>query len=180
MFDRRTFVQLSTGALLTAASRNLLGQSGTPRIAGQDGVIKVQSPNYSWEYLQADDTFSLRDSENRLMAMGTVQPAVIVAPIENPSLRHCTLGKMTGHHAEPGRIRFDYEDVNGTSGLSVTWRFDEHGLWTEPVVYQASTAQDVVSLHYFANPSGTTITPSLRCSVVVVPGICQSPAVSPI
>ncbi|HWF66862.1 MAG TPA: hypothetical protein VN670_06140 [Acidobacteriaceae bacterium] len=180
MFDRRTFVQLSTGALLTAASRNFLGQSGTPRIVGQDGVVKVQSPNYSWEYLQADDTFSLRDSENRLMAMGTVQPAVIVAPIENPSLRHCTLGKMTGHHAEPGRIRFDYEDVNGTSGLSVTWRFDEHGLWTEPVVYQASTAQDVVSLHYFANPSGTTITPSLRCSVVVVPGICQSPAVSPI
>lgn len=178
--NRRTFVQLSTGALLTAASSNLRGQSEVPRILSQDDTVKIHSSNYSWEYLQAEDTFFLRDSKNRLMAAGTLQPAIVVAPIENPALRRCTLGKLVGHHVEADRVRFDYEGVNGASRLSVAWRFDAHGLWIEPIVYQASTAQDVVSLHYFAHANGTATTPSLRASFLVVPGISESPTVSPI
>lgn len=178
--NRRTFVQLSTGALLAAASSNLRSQSEPPQISHQDGSIKVQGPHYSWEYSQADDTFHLRDSKNRLIASGTLQPAIVVAPAEDSTLRQCSLGKAAGHHVEADRIRFDYEDVNGTSHLAVTWRFDEHGLWIEPVVYQASTAQDIVSLHYFAKTHGTAIAPSLHSSFFVVPGISESPTVSPI
>ena len=33
--------------------------------------------------------------------------------------------------------------------VSVTWRFDEHGIWVDPIIYETPTAEDVVSLHYF-------------------------------
>ena len=45
----------------------------------------------------------------------------------------------------------DYEGVNSAGRLSVTWRFDEHGIWTEPIVYEAPAGQDVVSVHYFSD-----------------------------
>ncbi len=44
---------------------------------------------------------------------GKVQPAVVVAPIENATLRQCTLGHMSVHDVGADRVRFDYEHVNG-------------------------------------------------------------------
>ena len=178
--NRRTFVQLSTGAMLAAASSRLPGQSRPATISSTDGSVTVKSPNYSWDYSQADDTFHLRDSKKRLMASGALQPAIVVAPVEDPALRQCTPGKAAGHHVEGDRVRFDYEGVNGSSRLSVTWRFDEHGLWIDPIVYQTSTAQDVVSLQYFAKADGSAATPSLHSNFLVVPGISEGSAISPI
>ena len=79
-----------------------------------------------------------------------------------------------------GRVTFDYESVNGAAHLSVTWRFDEHGIWLEPVVYEATSAEDVVSLHYFAETKNTAAVPSLQASFFIVPGISESPSISPI
>ena len=179
-FNRRTFLQLSTGALLAAASDKLPGNSVIPSIASQDGSVEVKGSNYSWQYSQSDDTFSLRDSRKRLIVSGTMQPAVVVAPADQPASRLCSAGKAAGHRAEPGRITFDYEGVNGAARLSVTWRFDEHGIWTDPLAYDAASAQDVVSVHYFCEAAGTTRTPSLHASYQVAPGLLSGSAISPI
>ena len=179
-FNRRTFLQLSTGALLAAASDKLPGNSVIPSIASQDGSVEVKGSNYSWQYSQSDDTFSLRDSRKRLIVSGTMQPAVVVAPADQPASRLCSAGKAAGQRAEPGRITFDSEGVNGAARLSVTWRFDEHGIWTDPLAYDAASAQDVVSVHYFCEAAGTTRTPSLHASYQVAPGLLSGSAISPI
>ena len=74
----------------------------------------------------------------------------------------------------------DYEGVNSAGRLSVTWRFDEHGIWTEPIVYEAPAGQDVVSVHYFSDVKDGNPVPSLHASFLVVPGISEAATVSPI
>ena len=81
--NRRTFVHLSTGAMLTAASRKLFGSTEAPSISSQGGEVRVQGANYTWEYSQAEDTFRLRDSRKRLIVSGKLQPAVVVAPAQD-------------------------------------------------------------------------------------------------
>ena len=95
-WNRRKFVQLSTGVLLTAANRSLLGNIEAPSISSPDGFVRVKGPNYSWEYSQADDKFNLRDSRNRLIVSGILQPAVVIAPAQNPSLRQCLKAGQPG------------------------------------------------------------------------------------
>jgi hypothetical protein len=92
-FNRRTFVQLSTGAALGAASSRVFGLADAPSISNQAGLLRVTGSNYTWEYSQSDDTFKLRDQKHRLMVSGRMQPAVVVAPAGEPALRQCTLGK---------------------------------------------------------------------------------------
>ena len=179
-WNRRKFVQLSTGALLTAANSSLLGYIVAPSISSPDGFVRVKGSNYSWEYSQADDKFNLRDSRNRLIVSGRLQPAVVTAPAQNPALRQCAQGRATGHHIEPGRVTFEYEGVNGSAHLSVPWRFDEHGIWSDPVIYETTATEEIVSLHYFIDVSGTNRIPSLHSSYFVVPGISEGSSISPI
>jgi hypothetical protein len=178
--NRRTFVQISTGALLTAASSRLVADSAIPSITRTDDGVEVKAPNYSWRYTQSDDTFNLRDSRNRVIVSGKVQPAVIVATVGQPASRLCIPGRPSGHDIEHGRITFKYEGVNGSSRLSMTWRFDEHGIWTDPIVFEVPTEHDVVSIRYFGQGSGTSSLPSLQSSYLVVPGIFSGSSVSPI
>ena len=178
--DRRSFVQLSAGALLAAASKKVPGAASAPSISSRDGAVEVKAANYSWAYTQADSAFRLRDSRNRLMASGKLQPAVVVAPQGDPARRICTGGKAVGYRVEPGRIVFDYDGVNGASRLSSAWRFDELGIWMEPIEYQASAGHDVVSLHYFAGEDGWKSTPTLHSSYLVAPGLLSGSPVSPI
>ncbi len=178
--NRRTFVHLSTGAILTAASNKLFGNTVTPSISSQDGSVRVTGQNYIWEYSQSDDVFNLRDSKSRLIVSGKVQPVVVVAPSHDPSQRKNILGRPTGHHATPNGVTFEYEGVNGAARLSVPWRFDEHGIWIDPVIYETQIEEDVVSLHYFSDVSGTTPTPSLHSSYLVIPGISEGSSISPI
>jgi hypothetical protein len=179
--NRRNFVQLSAGALLASASSKLLtANPQAPSATGGDGLVNVKGPNYTWEYSQSDDTFRLRDSRNRLIVSGKLQPAVVVAPAEQPALRVCTPGKASAPHIELGSVTFVYEGVNGAARLSVPWRFDEHGIWMEPAVYETPAAQDVVSLHYFTSNDGTDRTPALHATYLVVPGIVEGSGISPI
>jgi hypothetical protein len=178
--NRRTFVQLSSGAALGAASSRIFGFTDAPSISNQSGIVRVTGSNYNWEYSQNDDTFKLRDSKNRLIVSGRMQPAVVVAPAGEPSLRQCTLGKPSAPRSEKGRVTVDYEGVNGSGRLSLTWRFDEHGIWTEPIVYAAPSAQDVISLHYFSDVKANKPEPSLHANYLVVPGISEASTVSPI
>jgi hypothetical protein len=178
--NRRTFVQLSSGAVLGAASSRIFGLTDVPSISSHSGVVRVTGSNYTWEYSQNDDTFKLRDSRRRLIVSGRMQPAVVVAPAGEPSLRQCTLGKPAAPRSEKGHVTVDYEGVNGGGRLSLTWRFDEHGIWTEPIVYEAPSAQDVISLHYFSDLKANKPIPSLHANYLVVPGISEASTISPI
>ena len=178
--NRRTFVQLSSGAALGAASSRVVALGDAPSISSQPGTARVTGSNYSWEYSLNDDTFKLRDQKNRLIASGKMQPAVVVAPASDPAQRQCTPGKPTAPRTANGRVTVDYEGVNGAGRLSVTWRFDEHGIWTEPIVYEAPADHDVVSLHYFSDVKDGKPVPSLHASFLVVPGISEASTVSPI
>src|ERR1035438_2470717 len=178
--NRRTFVQLSSGAALGAASNRILGLTDAPSISSQSGIVRVTGSNYTWEYSQNDDTFKLRDQRNRLIVSGRMQPAIVVAPADEPSVRQCILGRPAAPRSEKGRVTVDSEGVNGGGRLSLTWRFDEHGIWTEPIVYEAVSAQDVVSVHYFSNVTSNKPVPSLHASYLVVPGISEASTISPI
>ncbi len=64
--------------------------------------------------------------------------------------------------------------------MSVTWQFEDEALWLEPVVYKSSDAENVVALHYFAQGSGEDARPTLDNFYLILPGISESPGVSPI
>jgi len=179
-FGRRTFVQLSTGAVLSAASQKLFGSGKAASIQDLDGSASVKTPMYSWEYTQASDTFRLRDSRNRLIVSGRLQPAVVVAAVDRPAARLSTPGRTAGHRVEPGRVVFNYEGVNGGARRSIAWRFDEQGMWTEPITYDSAGPEDVVSLHYFVEPDGVQRNPSLDTAYVVAPGLVSGSPISPI
>ncbi len=178
--NRRTFVQFSAGAALTAASPRLLGLAGATTIADLDGKVVVRGDGYSWEYTQADDTFRLRDARNRQIVSGTMQPAVVVAPKGQPTMRVCTAGKAVEHRSEADRVTFAYEGVNGGARVSLAWRFDAQGIWTEPVTYEAAAEEDVVSLHYFAAAGSGAPAPSLQAAYFVAPGMLSGSAISPV
>jgi hypothetical protein len=59
--NRRSFLRLSTAAMLTAASDGL-GNVIPPTISSTHGVIRVLGDNYAWEYAEADDTFGVSGS----------------------------------------------------------------------------------------------------------------------
>ena len=177
--DRRTFVQLSTAALWIARSRQASAESGRVEISSQNQSLHVKGSNYVWTFDSKEDRFRLLDSKNRLITSGTLQPAVVVAPVDDPTSRQNVLGRLDRHVVNGNRVTFEYEGVNGGGRLSVTWRFDDNCLWMEPVLYDATAAQDVVSLHYFTEAKGTKLIPALQTSFLVVPGISEASAISP-
>jgi hypothetical protein len=178
--NRRTFVHLSAGTLLTAASSKLFGHPVAPAIARDGGDVRVQGSNYLWEYSEGNDTFRLRDSQKRLIVSGTLQPAVIVSAAENPLQRKCTAGKPTIHQADRDHVTIRYEKVNGGATVTVSWRFDEHSIWVDPIIYDTPTAEDIVSLYYFSETDGPTCKAALHATYLVVPGISEGSSVSPI
>jgi hypothetical protein len=178
--DRRAFIQLSTSAIATAGASPLLADAASPRITSHDGLVRVIGANYTWEYSQPADTFTLRDSQQRVVVNGNHQPAVVVAPTGSHSERLSVPGKLSGVQIQGPRVVISYESVNRSAHLSVSWRFDKDGIWTEPITYDSPEAHDIVSLHYFAAHDGARVLPALRASFYVVPGISESGAISPI
>jgi hypothetical protein len=177
---RRKFVELSSSAALGAASTRLSGLSFAPTISSQQGEIRVTDASYSWEYSRESDVFLLHDAKGRLIVSGKMQPAIVVSSGDAAASRLCSLGKPLEPRRNGDRIVFAYEGVNGNGRVSVTWRFDEHGIWTEPVVYESATAQDIVSLHYFAEVKENLPSASLHAGYLVIPGISEASTVSPI
>jgi len=182
--NRRTFVQLSAGALLTSATSNLLSSASTPTIISANDRIRVQGPNYIWQYSTSDDSFVLFDSKQRRIVGGRMQPSIVVAPTDNPTQRLCIPGQPLAPKVEDGKITFAYRGVHAAdrkeSRVSYSWRFDLHGIWTDPVVYESETAQDIVSLHYFADNTAGSRTPSLHPTYLIIPGIVSGSTLSPI
>jgi hypothetical protein len=139
----------------------------------------VKGANYSWEYTEADDRFALRDTSNRLIVGGKMQPAIVVASVDSPTEHFSSAGKVASVRAEDGKVTINYDGVNGAALVTIAWRFDAHGIWTDPVVYEAAATHDIVSLQYFRDAGGKRA-PALHSTYVVSPGILEGGTVSPI
>lgn len=141
------------------------------------GTVRAGAPDYTWEWSAADDTFRLRDSKGRVAASGKLQPAIVTV---RGRARVCTPGRVAGHEAGSDSLTVRYGGVNGGGGIGITLRFQASGIWFEPVVYESTSPEDVVDLRYFAEGTGDDARPALACRYVVMPGINEGTAVSPI
>ena len=178
--NRREFIQASTASLLLNSVRVPASPGVPAKVEETAKGVQVKGNNYTWEWSQADDQFRLLDKQCLLMTSGSLQPAVIVQRGTNKQARECTPGRPATHAVNDGTFTVNYEGVNGGGKLTVTWRFEDEALWLEPVAYESSESENVVALHYFAQGTGDDARPTLDNFYLVLPGISESSAVSPI
>jgi hypothetical protein len=139
-----------------------------------------EGKNYRWEWSAANDRFRVLDLHGRLLAGGPLQPAVIVKRLGQSKDRRSTPGKPEGQEIQGNRAVWTYAGVNGSAKLTSAWRFEGKGLWIEPVTYESSVREDIVSLNLIAEGGEDAVKPSLETSDLVLPGICESEAISPV
>jgi hypothetical protein len=179
-WNRREFIQISAASLFLNKLRTE-GISNPPALISESGkTVRVKGANYAWEWSQETDRFRILDRQGNLLASSVLQPPVVVQPVGEKGGRRSIAGRLATHKVEGNRLSWTYEAVNDSSKVTVAWRFDEHGPWMEPVIYQTTTAEDVVSLHYFAQADRDHVKPSLGVYNLVLPGISQSPSISPL
>jgi len=178
--NRREFIQASTASLLFEGVEVSAFPGGPGEIADSAKPVRVEKKSFAWEWSPADDRFRLLDKQGRVMTSGILQPAVIVQRGGNKEARKCVSGKPVGHSAKDDSVTVSYAGVNGNGKLSVTWRFDDEALWLEPIVYDSPDSENIVALHYFARGTGEAARPTLDNFYLILPGICESPGMSPI
>lgn len=180
--SRREFMQASTATWLLNGASSVVPAARPEDAEVQETSkgVEVRGRNYRWEWSPADDIFRLIDEQGRVMTSGTLQPAVITQPDTNKQARKCTPGKVAVHNSEGRSFSVTYAGVNGRGKLVLTWRFEDEALWLEPVTYESADAENVVALHYFARGTGQEALPELENFYLILPGICESPALSPI
>lgn len=176
--NRRSFLKLSAAAWFFSNHRPLSGRALQPAIASNDKEVTVTASSYKWEWSSEQDVFRLSDSKGRLITTGSVQPRVLVKSARGEAVQN-SAGTFAGHAVSDNQLTIRYKNVNGDADITTAWRFGTEGLWFDPVVYETATAEDVVSLHYFA-AAGELISPSLKHTFWVLPGISESGAISPI
>jgi hypothetical protein len=178
--NRREFIQASAASLLTNSVKVSASPGNPAKVDETAKGVQVKGKNYTWEWSLADDGFRLLDKQGLVMTSGILQPAVIVQPGTNKQARKCTPGKPATHTTKDGSFTVNYVGVNGDGKLTVTWRFEDEAFWLDPIVYESSEPENVVALHYFAQGTGEDARPTLDNFYLILPGISESPGVSPI
>jgi hypothetical protein len=178
--NRREFIQASTASLLLDGAKVPASPRGAGKIDDSPKSVRVEKTNYTWEWSPRDDRFRLLDKQGRAMTSGILQPAIVVQRGGNKQARKCVSGKPVGHTAKDGSITVSYAGVNGNGKLSVTWRFEDEALWLEPIAYDSPNSENIVALHYFAQGTGEAARPTLDNFYLILPGISESPGMSPI
>jgi Glycosyl hydrolases family 31 TIM-barrel domain len=178
--DRREFLQFSTAALLSAAGQGAAEETRPARVTQKGGSLRAEGKNYAWEWVPSSDQFSLRDTNGRLVTTSILQPLVMTSPVGHSNIRRASPGKFVSHSVEGGGITFYYEGVNGQARLSTTWRFEDQSIRADPLVYETPLAEDVVSVHYFAEARSAIPFPALKSTYLIDPGISEGSSVSPI
>ena len=178
--NRREFIHASTASLLLDGVSVTASPGHAGEIADSSESVRVERKSYTWEWSPRDDRFRLRDKQGRVMTSGILQPAVIVQPGTNKQARKCVSGKSAGHSTKDGSITVSYAGVNGNGRLSITWRFEDEALWLEPIVYDSPDFEQIVAVHYFARGTGQAARPALDNFYLILPGISESPGMSPL
>lgn len=153
--------------------------SGSAAIEESGQFLTFAGTNFVWRWSAKTDYFSILDQQGVMVAQGPIQPAVVVKAVGSNAAR-ATCGTLQGRVVRGNRVDWTYSNVNGSARLSTTWRFDEHGVWVEPIFYHSSTVDDIVSVHYFAQGSAESVRVLLESNYLVLPGVCESEAISPI
>jgi hypothetical protein len=179
MLDRRQFLQLSAASMLAAEQTLNVAAVYPAKITSSDKTVRAEGKNYTWEWSQENDRFRLLDRKGRRIVSGSLQPAVIVRAPGDRAPR-CSQGRFSSKSVSGNRVIISYEGVNKSASVTVAWRFDEDALWYEPVVYDTSAAEDVVSVHLFARANGEDANPSLDHTYLIQPGIIESSGISPV
>lgn len=177
--DRRQFIQASAASCWFAP----FWLDSKPRsltIIDSGKSLRVEGGNYVWEWSAEDDHFRVLDQQGHVITSGPVQPAVVVQRPGQSIRRLSTRGTLDKHEVHGNRFVWTYANVNASGKLSVAWRFDQNGMWIEPVTYASSANEDVVSLNLFADGAGDALRPALEAQTFVLPGISHSPGLSPI
>lgn len=178
--NRRKFMQLSVASPFIHNLR-LEGASAAPaRITEAGKTVRAEGANYVWEWSQATDRFRIMNQQGGMLASSALQPVVVVQPVGQKGVRRSMAGRLAGREIQGNSVTWTYEGVNNSARMTVAWRFDEHGPWLEPVIYQSTAAEDVVGLHYFTEAGGDHVKSSLDANNLVLPGISESPAISPL
>jgi hypothetical protein len=178
--SRRRFIQTSAASLALAGARFEAKGAGSARVSRAGNLVRAVGDNYDWEWSGENDRFRFMDKKGRVMVEGKLQPAVLVQPAGQQGVRQCISGKPATWEIKEDRLTVAYERVNSSAKLSVGWRFEGQGAWLEPVTYETSAPEDVVSLHYFAEGAGGNPRPTLENNYLVHPGITESSAMSPL
>ena len=179
-FNRRQFMQVSAATMLLGGARLRASTANPARVSESGKQVRVEAESYNWEWSAENDRFRFIDKKGRVMAEGSLQPAVVVQAVGQHGVRHCTPGKVATWEVKDNGLTVVYDGVNGSAKVSLAWRFDGDGAWLDPVSYESSGAEDVVSLHYFAQGTGEAAKPALEHNFLVHPGISESSEISPI
>ena len=180
ILNRREFIQASVASFFLHAMKVECAPAAEAKVTKQGGTVQARGKDYTWEWSEEKDEFRLLDSRGLVVASGKLQPAVIVQAVSQGGVRRCAAGKPAGYDVRGNAVTVHYEGVNRSAKLSVIWRFEDEGMWLEPIRYETPVAEDVVSLHYFAQGTGKDAQPSLLSDYLVVPGVNESPVSSPI
>lgn len=179
-FNRRGFLQ-ATAAAYFAGTLDLAGQTQeAAEITATEKLLRARGLDYTWEWSPQSDEFRLLDTYGLPITLGQMQPAIMVQPGGEKGRRLCTSGSLAQHEFRGNALSMVYENVNRTGSVLMTWRFDAKGFWLAPLVYESGAPEDVVSLHYFAQGTGDSARPSLASQYIVLPGVSETSALSPI
>ncbi|MGO8790773.1 MAG: hypothetical protein ACLQVL_25795 [Terriglobia bacterium] len=178
--NRRQFIQVSAATMLLGGARLRASAANPPRVSQSGKQVRAEAESYNWEWTAENDRFRFIDKKGRVMAEGSLQPAVVVQAVGQHGVRRCTSGKVATWEVMDNRLTVVYEGVNESAKASLAWTFDGDGAWLAPVSYESSGAEDVVSLHYFAQATGESAKPAFEHNFLVHPGISESSEISPI
>lgn len=178
--DRRVFVQTGVAALAASYVMPMHADVRMPSVLLTDGTIRIRASRYSFSWSEKTDEFTVDDALGRRIASGPLQPAVLTTSPADATQRICSPGHSGAPKVDGNRVEITYTGVNRVARLALTIRFDDDGFWMEPVRYQSTAVEDVVSLHYFCTPENQHITPALRAGYITAPGIAENAAISPI
>src|SRR5579872_3552202 len=169
--NRRQFVQSSVATcLLGVVELHPTASIGETSASGRS--YRFTGANYVWEWFEEHDQFRILNQSAEVITRGPLQPVLILQK-QGEATRHALAGKLLNHHAETDRASWSYGDEARSAKLTVALRFDPNGFWMEPIEYELSSDEDVVSLHWFAVSAGDAVRPSLGADNLVLPGICE-------
>jgi len=180
ILNRREFIQASAASFFLSALNVESAPATKAQVVGVGGAVKAKGKDYTWEWSEEKDDFRLLDKRGMTIASGKLQPAVEVQITAQGPPRLCVAGEPTGYDIRGNAVTIRYAGVNRSAKLSMRWSFEDEGMWLEPITYETTASEDVVSLHYFAQGTGKDAQPSLLCDYLVVPGVNESSASSPI
>ena len=186
-FDRRTFIRASALAgswqLLTRdawTADSVAEDLGELSATEEAGKVRLKGDPYTLEWSPQDDRFTLRDEKERIITSGNLQPVVSIVRHSGDPAPFCSSGKVANFTADGNGLTVTYEGVNEGARLTARWHGDRQGLWLEPFTYESTASEDILALHYFATCKEGKPEPSLANSHLVLPGISESSAISPI